>query len=388
MAVPSLTKRLLVALTVLILGMSAWTPSFAQEDDDGSGELLSYAPRGKAPDGYPADYAAVVMAAEDEGELVIYAATDASVAAPLIADFRTMYPRIEVTYEDLNTTVLYHRFVAERQLGTDTADVLWGSAMDQQAALVSDGYAMTYESPERANLPAWANWKDQAFATTFEPVVFAYNKDLLQPAEVPQTHADVARLLSADPARFKGKVVSYDIQKSGVGFLLATQDVVVSPEFWNIAKALGQTDVQLEITTSAMVSKIASGEALFGYNLLGGYAIAQVKNNPSLGYVLPRDYTLVLSRILLANGKAAHPNAAKLWVDYMLSKRGQTIIANGSRLYAVRADVEGETTAAQLQQTLGASQRPITAGPALIGYLNNQNYKDFILQWRKALTGQ
>jgi iron(III) transport system substrate-binding protein len=100
--------------------------------------------------------------------------------------------------------------------------------------------------------------------------------------------------------------------------------------------------------------------------------------------VFPSDYTLVMSRILFISKKAANPNAARLWVDYVLSKRGQMVIASKSRLYAVRADVEGETTAARLTQSLGASIRPIPVGPGLIGYLNNQNYRDFIREWRKA----
>ena len=205
--------------------------------------------------------------------------------------------------------------------------------------------------------------------------------------EVPQTHADFVRLLSADPARFKGKVSSYDIEKSGVGFFLATQDAAISSEFWAIAENLGRTKARLELTTRAMARKLAAGETVIGYNLLGGYTVQQARSNPSLGYVFPRDYTLITSRILVASKKADHPNAAKLWIDYLLSKRGQTVLANASRLYAVRDDVEGENTAARLKQTIGASERPIAVGPALTGYLNNQNYRDFILRWKKAMSG-
>ena len=71
-------------------------------------------------------------------------------------------------------------------------------------------------------------------------------------------------------------------------------------------------------------------------------------------------------------------------MDYVLSKRGQTVIANQAGLYSVRVDVSGDTTAAGLTQTLGPSIRAISVGPSLIGYLNNQNYRDFIRQWRKA----
>ncbi len=375
------TRRSLVRLLALCTTALSTAPALAQVDDG-----IGYAPRATAPQGYPDSYKAIVRAAEDEGRLIIYSTTDEDVAAPLVADFRALFPRIEVVYEDLSSTELYHRFVAEVKLGGETADILWSSAMDQQAALVSGGYAMTYLSPEKDALPPWANWKDQAFATTYEPVVFAYNKNLLPANEVPQTHADFVRLLNANPDRFREKVSSYNIEKSGLGFFLATQDAAIAPDFWALVQAFGKTKAQLELTTGAMTRKLAAGQTVIGYNLLGAYTVQQAERNPALGYVFPRDYTLVMSRILIANAKAEHPNAAKLWIDYLLSKRGQTALANAARLYAVRADVDGENTAARLKQTLGASERPIVVGPTLIGYLNNQNYRDFILQWKKALS--
>ncbi len=373
-------KHLIAVGAVPVAGASVR----AQTADD---DAISYAPRAAPPAGYPASYGPIVRAAEDEGRLVVYSNTDADIAAPLVADFQAMYPRIEVTYEDINATELYHRFVAESKLGIETADILWSSAMDQQVALVSDGYAMAYVSPEKAGLPGWAHWKDEAFATTYEPVVFAYNKAALADQDMPQTHADFARLLTADPARFRGKVSGYNIEKSGLGFFLATRDATISPEFWTTARALGRTEPQLELTTGAMVRKLIAGRTVIGYNLLGAYTAQQAQANPTLGYVFPRDYTLVMSRVLVANGKARHPNAAKLWIDYMLSRRGQTVIANASRLYAVREDVDGAATAKKLKQLLGASERPIAIGPELTGYMNNRNYRDFILQWKKAMSG-
>jgi ABC-type Fe3+ transport system substrate-binding protein len=80
-----------------------------------------------------------------------------------------------------------------------------------------------------------------------------------------------------------------------------------------------------------MMERIASGDSLIGYNLLGSYAIVRAKTDPSIGYVLPRDYTLVMSRIIFITKASRNPNAAKLWVDFLLSKRGQEIIAGESR---------------------------------------------------------
>ncbi|MEP6873871.1 MAG: ABC transporter substrate-binding protein [Burkholderiales bacterium] len=347
-------------------------------------ELMGYAARGRVPAGYPPAYAATIRAAEDEGRLVIYATTDAAVARPLIADFKAMYPRINVEYEDLTSTELHYRFVAETQLRVGSADVLWSSAMDLQSSLVSNGYAQTYESPEGASLPAWAKWKGQAWATTFEPIAIAYNKTLLPESDVPRTHADLARLLNGSSARFKGKVVTYDIEKSGLGFFLATQDVGVAPVFWDIAEGLGKVDTRFASTTDAMLKQVASGKAAIAYNILGSYAVAQARKDASIGFVFPADYTLVMSRLQLISKNAPDPNAARLWVDYVLSKRGQTVIANQAGLYSVRVDVSGDTTAAGLTQALGPSIRAISVGPGLIGFLNNPNYRDFVRQWRKA----
>lgn len=378
-----MTRRRLLGYAGALIAAGLVRPggAWAQDADD----PMTYARRAAPPPGYPAAYAATVRAAENEGRLVIYAATDLEVAAPLINDFRALYPRIDVAYEDLNTTVLHHRFIAENQLNAESADIVWSSAMDQQAVLVKGGYAATYVTPEKAHLPAWAVWNDQAFATTYEPVVIGYNKRLITGSDVPRTRGDLVRLLGTDPGRFKGKVVSYDIQKSGVGFFLAAQDAANSGEFWAIARALGQADARLELTTSAMTAQVRSGDALLGYNLLGGYAIAQARASADLGFVLPSDYTLVMSRMMLISRKAANPNAAKLWVDYILSKRGQSAIANEARLFAIRDDIAGETTAARLKEMLGTSERPLAASADLIAPLERQNYRNFIIQWQQAL---
>jgi iron(III) transport system substrate-binding protein len=347
-------------------------------------EILPYPPSGQVPTGYPPEYAAIIRAAEDEGKLIIYSNTDTRPASELIEDFRQVYPKIAIDYQDLNSTELHYRFVSEMQLGYDSADIVWSSAMDQQFLLVDRGYAQAYNSPELPNLPKWAVWKDQAFGTTFEPVAIAYNKDKLTADQVPQTRSDLIRLLSTEPDRFRGKVVTFNVEKSGLGFLLATQDANASQSFWDLAKAFGEAGAQFRLTSQEMLRGVTSGEDLIAYNVLGSYAVAEAGKRTSLGYVFPKDYTLVLSRIAFISRDARNPNAAKLWLDYLLSKRGQTVIANRAQLYSIRTDVEGEATASNLQKALGDSIRPIAIEPGLITYLNNPNYRDFLNRWRQT----
>ena len=361
-------------------------PIAARAAAQNANELLDFAVRGQAPPGYPASYGATVRAAEDEGRLSIHSTTDEHVAAPLVADFRSLYPRIDVSYEDLSSTELYYRFIAETRLGREAADVLWSSAMDQMAALAVAGHALAYASPEQAQLPAWAKWQDRLWATTYEPVVFAYHKPALPEDQVPRTRAALAQWLVRDSERLQGKVVGYDIQKSGLGFFVATQDAALAPEaFWDVVRAMGRCRARLFSTTDAMVRQVADGRALAGVNLLGAYAMAQARSQPALGIVFPQDGALVSSRVLLINARSAHPNAARLWLDYLLSRRGQTVMATASQLFALRDDVQGGTTAAALRELLGARERAIALGPELAAPLADAAYRDFILRWRAAI---
>ena len=338
----------------------------------------------QVPVGYPGKYAETISAAKKEGRLIIYSTTDLAAANPLLKDFRSLYPGIEIEYNDMNSTEVYRRFLSESTAGEKTADIVWSSAMDMQIKLVNDGFALAYKSPELAKLPDWAVWRNEAFGTTFEPIVIVYNKRLLVPDEVPQTHASFAKLLRDNPKRFKGKVTTYDIEKSGVGFLLATQDSKTSPAFWELARAMLDAGAHLRIATSAMMEGIASGESLIGYNLVGSYAIARASIDPSIGYVLPKDYTLVMSRIIFIARHAPNVHAARLWVDYLLSKRGQQIVASQSQLFSIRADVLGDATAAGLLDTLGSSVKPIGVSQGLLTYLDQAKRQEFLKRWQHS----
>ena len=337
----------------------------------------------QVPPGYPADYQKIVDAAKKEGKVVIYSATDSKAAAPLIKDFSALYPGISVEYNDMNSTEVYNRFISEVAAGGNTADVMWSSAMDLQMRLASDGYALKYKSVEAAKIPGWAMWDDQAYGTTFEPAAIVYNKRLLDPKEVPKNHDDFVKLIATP--KFKDKVTTYDIEKSGVGFMFMAQDAKEYPQFLALENAFGTAKVRVQSSTGTMMERISSGENLIGYNVLGSYALVRAKTDPSIGVVLPKDYTLILSRVQFINKNAKNVNASKLWLDYILSHRGQTIIANGAKLFAIRADVTGETTSADLIKQIGAANvKPIPVHPIILQFLGPAKRMAFLKQWKET----
>jgi iron(III) transport system substrate-binding protein len=346
------------------------------------------AAQAQTPQGYPTDYASIVEAAKKEGKVVVYATTDAVAANPLIKDFETLYPGIKVEYSDLNSTELYNRFIAEAAANNGTADVLWSSAMDLQVKLVADGLAATYPSPEIKALPKWAVWKDAAYGTTYEPITFVYNKRLVPEADVPKDHTDLLKLLTAKPDFYKGKITAYDPERSGVGYLFCNEDIKDFPQAWDLFKAMGKTQAKLYTSAGAMMERVTSGEHLIAYGIFGSYALGRSKKDPNLGIILPKDYTMVTSRVAFISSKARNPNAAKLFLDYILSKRGQEIIANKADLYSLRSDVEGEATIKGVSQLIGDKARPVPIDQTLLDNLDQTKRLAFLSKWQQAKKGQ
>ena len=351
----------------------------------GAFALVPAAALAQVPAGYPADYAQTVASAKKEGKVVIYSALDTKAAQPLIKDFNALYPDVKVEYNDMNSTELYNRFIAEVASGQGSADVMWSSAMDLQVKLVDDGQALAYKSPEVAKLPAWSVYKNQAYGTTYEPAVFIYNKRLVTGDEIPADHAAFVKVISSKVDKYKGKVTTYDIEKSGVGFMFVVQDTKYFPGMKELEKAFGAASYKVYSSTGNMLEKVSSGEHLLGYNVLGSYALVRAKKDPGLGVVLPKDYTLVLSRVLFIGRQAKNPNAAKVWVDYVLSQRGQKLIGGEVELFAIRDDVDAEYTAKKLNQQLGANVKPIPVSSEIVTYLDSKKRLEFLSAWKAAL---
>ena len=231
--------------------------------------------------------------------------------------------------------------------------------------LASDGYALKYKSVETSKIPGWAVWDDQAYGTTFEPAAIVYNKRLVDAKEVPQTHADFAKLITQP--KFKDKVTTYDIEKSGVGFMFMTQDSARNTRSsWDLENAFGVAKVRVQSSTGTMLERISSGENLIGYNVLGSYALVRAKTDPSMGVVHAEGlHADSVARDVHQQGRQERQRRQAVAGLHAYPHRGQTIIANDSKLFAIRADVKGETTSADLIKHDRQGQRQASAGTPL-----------------------
>jgi len=90
---------------------------------------------------------------------------------------------------------------------------------------------------------------------------------------------------------------------------------------------------------------------------------------------------------MFISGKAAHPNAARVWVDYLLSTRGQQMLAK-SDLGSLRADVDVDMTPSALGKRLGKAVKPIAVGPGLLTQLETSTRSAFLAHWTTVVAAQ
>ncbi|MBW8807908.1 MAG: ABC transporter substrate-binding protein, partial [Lysobacter sp.] len=135
-------------------------------------------------------------------QLRIHGSTDIENFVAVIADYQRLHPNTQVEYSDLVAQDIYTRHL--RGDAGDRADLLISSGMDLQTKLANDGHALPHRSPATAALPAWSQWRHEAFGISYEPVVIVYNKRLLRPEQVPHTRRQLLALLRDPAAKLAG----------------------------------------------------------------------------------------------------------------------------------------------------------------------------------------
>lgn len=326
------------------------------------------------------DGGTLAQRAAREGRLVIWSSTDRPVVRELIRDFRARHPAIRLRYVEMSALPIHRQVEARARTGGVLPDLVWTSAMDLQIKLVNDGHALRYAATTGAALPRWANWKNEAWGVTAEPVVMVYNRRLLPRGAAFADHADLLRLLETRDPALKNRIATYDIANSAVGYLYLSQDVAASRLTWPIVRALGANGVRLFPTSEQVIADVSAGRSVIGYNVLGSYAIAERRRNPDVRVVLPTDYTLLASRIAVIPARAPHPDAARLFLDFLLSRDGQAHLRAQS-MPSVRRDMP----AVPALHTPETTQRAIRVGPALLVLQDRLTRQRFLAEWQKLM---
>ncbi|WP_259779451.1 ABC transporter substrate-binding protein [Aestuariispira ectoiniformans] len=313
--------------------------------------------------------------------LHIFSATDTAAIQPVIDGFEKAHPDLTVDYVEFNTSELHTAILEDTSA---PVDVVISSAMDLQVDLVNRGLAQRF-TPAMDAPPDWAQWRNELYGFTFEPVAVVYNRAAFQGRRLPRTRSQLAGAIRDDPAFYNGRIGTYDIAQSGVGFLFAAQDARRGYQFPRLVESLGRAHAKTYCCSYKIFDAVADGSLVFGYNVMGSYALERTQRDKRLGIYLLEDYALVMTRTAFIPKRSENKDDAKAFINYLLSSRGQRKIAEGSALIAIRQ--EQRTAPGIVALTSGKPLLPIRLGPGLLGYLDKMKKEQFLKDWRTTMAG-
>jgi iron(III) transport system substrate-binding protein len=262
----------------------------------------------------------LVEAARKEGEAVWYTTLIVDqIVRPLIREFQARVPGVEVKFVRAESTALVVRLGNEARAGRPQSD-LW-CLLDGVDVLIHDGIAAPLDLPSAKNLPSTLYDPGRHWvATNLASRSLAYNTTLIPAKLAPRTYHDLL-----DP-RWKGKFAWHQHAMAGAWGFIATVLKFMGDDkgMAYLHKLAAQQIVPLNISTRAVLDRVIAGEYPMGLEMVNAHvALSVAKGAPVRWVPLDAVSTTLQAAGLTAN--ALHPNAARLFLDFVVSKAGQEI---------------------------------------------------------------
>jgi|SRR6266404_4735156 iron(III) transport system substrate-binding protein len=260
--------------------------------------------------------------AKREGKVVVYTSMTAEQAQKLNDAFKAKYPFIQPSMFRAVGERLLTKIMAEAQAGKYDFDVVQ-SAETQAYFLKRKNLLAKYVSPEVKNIQKPFFDPDGYWAAVYMmPNVIGYNTRLVKRNEVPKSDDDLLN------PKWKGRIgmdhskpewFSWKLKRMGEEKGLAYM------------KKLGGQEFKLYAGLTILTSLLAAGEFPLVLNTyLHNVEDAKRKSAP-VDWVV-QDPVFTKFQPIGVGSKTAHPNAARLFVDFMLGEEGQKIIASFGRV--------------------------------------------------------
>ncbi|MBV7407803.1 extracellular solute-binding protein [Maritimibacter sp. DP1N21-5] len=318
---------------------------------------------------------AVTTVGDGPTPFVVRSTTDIDIIQPALDAFADANPDLAVTYEQWGSIPLFEEAERACDGNAQAADAVWSSAAHLVVALVNRACARPYSSSLTNALPDTRRWRNEVWGLTQEPAVIIYNTDRISGDEVPLSRFALLDLMRQRPALLQGRIATYDIEDSGLGYLFAYADSLEATTFGSLLEGLARSDAIATCCSAEIIDGVSRGEYLIAYNVLGSYVTNAAPAN--VGIVLPEDYTLFLSRAYMIPRRAANPEAAERFLDFLLSDQGQAILAAAGLIQAGDPVDQG---------LIPSARRSIPLAPPLLVALDKSTEQQFFARWRDAFS--
>jgi iron(III) transport system substrate-binding protein len=275
----------------------------------------------------------ILESARKEGQVVFYASMEVQVSQRLAALFEQKYPFLRVVLTRIGSEIMATRLATEAQARQVKADVVHQSGFDFYGVL-QKGLFESYASPQRSAFPP--DFKDDKGYWVIDSTtlnVFAYNTRLVTQAELPKTFHDLAE------PRWKDRLLMDENESKWMAGMINYYGEAKAMEL--LRKLAGQ-GIQFRAGHSLIETLIVAGDRpATVVAFANGVERLKKQSAPVDWIALEPIMGLTFGLGLVKNGP--HPNAAKLFVDFLLSQEGQQAYA-AADYYSARKDVQSPIT--------------------------------------------
>jgi iron(III) transport system substrate-binding protein len=261
-----------------------------------------------------ADLAALEEAARKEGTLTWYTAQMSGEAAEDMGRiFTSKYPGISVTVIRTTGQVAYQRVLQELKNSTPQCDVFCSTDNSHYPALKARNALAQYKPQNVGALaPPFAGLGDEGFyiPATASLQIMVYHTRNVKPDDVPKNWTDLLN------PKWKGRVATGHPAFSGY----FGQWVVAMRKLygWEFFEKLAKQNPRIGRSGNDPIAMLNAGESLIGTGPVSTSVQNIEKGNP-IGFIYPSDGTLLCYGPAAVMAAAPHPNAARLFLEWLLS---------------------------------------------------------------------
>ena len=269
-----------------------------------------------------ADQDIIVEGAKKEGALVVYTSMTVDQMQKILDAFKARYPFIRTTMFRAVGERLLTKIMTEAQTGKYDFDVVQ-SAGSQAYFLKKKNLLQKYISTETKNIQKpFFDPEGYWTAVYIMPNVIAYNTRMVKRDEVPKTDEDLLN------PKWKGKMGMDHTKPEWFAWKLKRMGEEKGLAYM---KRLGAQEFQLYAGLSVITNLLVAGEFPLVLNTYL-HNVEEVKRRGAPVDWIVQDPVFTKFQPLGIGSKAPHPNAAKLFSDFVLSEEGQKIIASFGRV--------------------------------------------------------
>ena len=275
---------------------------------------------------------ALVNSANTEARLVIYGTTQLDHMDAMIQGFNKKYPAIKAQYLRQGRTAVYERILREQHAGVFNADIYGGVAGIQGWLLAQKGLLARYISPERKAVGDDLKDKEGNWTALYtQSYVVAYNTREVSSKDAPRVYDDILS------PKWTGKM---GMDEEDFEWYAAIIEVMGKEKGTAFMRRLAQQKLSFGRSSTFRIQLLCAGEYALDVGMHFSTAeSARQKGCPVNWVVLEPGYKRPPIVIAIAKN-APHGAAARLFIDYTLSRDGQKLIQDVALRENVRTDME------------------------------------------------